>query len=105
MSNVSNNHCEELLLFYYFLLDNWPTSSSALADLEMDQFSQVIVDPIYIACSIGKIYLEIQFVYTWLTVFGGLRATVLHYKKVTILWFSTTGRHLQSFSHNKIYEG
>ena len=22
---------------------------------------------------------------------------VLHYKKVTILWFSTTGRHLQIF--------
>ena len=52
-------------------------------------------------------YLEIQSVCTWLTVFkiGGLRATVLHYKKVTILLFSTTGRHLQIFSHYKIYEG
>ena len=83
----------------------------------MDQFSQVIADPTALSlckhfiaclsCSIGKSYLEIQFVCTWLTVFkiGGLRATVLHYKKVTILWFSTTGRHLQFFSHYKIYEG
>ena len=94
------------------MLDNWPTSSSALADLEMDQFSQVIADPI--ALSLYNILLRVWVVvlakviekynlYAWLTV---LKLEVYELRcYTTILWFSTTGHHLQSFSHNKIYKG